>query len=204
MDGDDAFLLADEILDCQPYNEENTDVTWETCTLRNWLNTTFLNSAFSETEQSAIKNTTVVNKANQEYGTAGGNTTTDQVYLLSSQEACNTAYGFDNDWAAERNTREAYTTYADECGAHGYIGCKSSAWWLRDRDRSDDDYALVVYLNGGANHFFDIYGGSDGYGDGIAVRPALHLNLSSSSWKAAGKVTAREEESSSDAEPTTH
>ena len=39
--GNDAFLLADQNLDAKPYNEEDTDVTWATCTLRTWLNGTF-------------------------------------------------------------------------------------------------------------------------------------------------------------------
>ena len=30
VDGSDAFLMADQCLDTQPYNEENEDVTWET------------------------------------------------------------------------------------------------------------------------------------------------------------------------------
>ena len=34
----DAFLLADEALDCKPYNTNyTTSCTWETCTLRDWL-----------------------------------------------------------------------------------------------------------------------------------------------------------------------
>ena len=36
--GNDAFLIADCNLDCQPYNTTRTDVTWETSTIRSWLN----------------------------------------------------------------------------------------------------------------------------------------------------------------------
>ena len=32
------FLLSDQSLDCMKYNEVKTSVTWETCTLRAWLN----------------------------------------------------------------------------------------------------------------------------------------------------------------------
>lgn len=44
VDGDDVFLLADQNLDAQPYNNNDTaaDVTWETCGLRTWLNGMFL------------------------------------------------------------------------------------------------------------------------------------------------------------------
>lgn len=46
VDGSDAFLMADQCLDTQPYNEENEDVTWETCTLRTWLNDTEKEGSF--------------------------------------------------------------------------------------------------------------------------------------------------------------
>ena len=39
--GNDLFLLADKALDCKAYNETYTGVTWETCTLRTWLNDDF-------------------------------------------------------------------------------------------------------------------------------------------------------------------
>ena len=79
VNGNDAFLLADQNLDAKPYNEEDTDVTWATCTLRTWLNDAFLNTAFTSAEQAAIKNTTVVNDDNPYYGTEGGENTTDKV-----------------------------------------------------------------------------------------------------------------------------
>lgn len=70
--GNEAFVVADMALDCKPYNETEEDVTWETCTLRQWLNSTFLDAAFDAEEQSAIKTTTVVNEDNISFGTAGG------------------------------------------------------------------------------------------------------------------------------------
>lgn len=38
VNGDDAFLVSDKNLDVQKYNTEYEDVTWETCTMRSWLN----------------------------------------------------------------------------------------------------------------------------------------------------------------------
>ncbi len=72
INGNDAFLLADQNLDAKPYNEVRTSKTWETCTLRAWLKDTFLNTAFTTVEQAAIKNTTVVNDDNHRYGIEGG------------------------------------------------------------------------------------------------------------------------------------
>ena len=49
-----ALLLSKYGLEMKQYNTEYTDITWETCTLRTWLNSDFLNKAFSSEEQSAI------------------------------------------------------------------------------------------------------------------------------------------------------
>lgn len=96
VDGDDAFLIADKNLDVQRYNDGYEDVTWETCTMRSWLNETFKSNAFSSAEQAAIKATSLENKDNQVYGTAGGNATTDSIFLLSLEDIANPAYGFIN------------------------------------------------------------------------------------------------------------
>ncbi len=189
VNGNDAFLLADQNLDAKPYNEEDTDVTWATCTLRTWLNDTFLNTAFTSAEQAAIKNTTVVNDDNPYYGTEGGENTTDKVYLLSIAETSNTAYGFNGEFNTSSNTREAKNTaYAKECGAWTSTSTEYEGngwWWLRSP-------------GGNSNSASDVLGNGYGYdgGDYVnnvdgAVRPALHLNLSSSTlWRYAGKVTA--------------
>ena len=193
VNGNDAFLLADQNLDAKPYNEEDTDVTWATCTLRTWLNDAFLNTAFTSAEQAAIKNTTVVNDDNPYYGTEGGENTTDKVYLLSIAETSNTAYGFNGEFNTSSNTREAKNTaYAKECGAWTstwasvrteYKG--NGDWWLRSPGDYSFDASSVNYFGYGGNY------GSSVYHDDKAVRPALHLNLSSSTlWSYAGKVTS--------------
>ena len=56
-----AFLISKYILDAQPYNDVQAEVSWETCTLRAWMNNTFLNEAFSPAEQAAIVTTMVDN-----------------------------------------------------------------------------------------------------------------------------------------------
>ena len=199
VNGNDAFLLADQTFDAKPYNEECENVTWATCTLRTWLNNTFLNTAFTSAEQAAIKNTTVVNDDNPKYGTEGGENTTDKVYILSIAEASNTAYGFNGEFHAYSETREAKNTaYAKECGActstnTGYEG--NGDWWLRSPGYVSL-YASNVNDSGRGGSLSVDYGGD-------AVRPALHLNLSSSTlWSYAGKVTSEGGGGSSQATPT--
>ena len=174
VNGKDAFLLADQNLDNQPYNNQPwADVTWETCALRTWLNETFLNNAFTKDEQNAIEKTLVVNENNLEYGTNGGVDTTDKVYLLSIAEASNSAYGFDSEFYEDSETRVAMNSI----GEAGF-------WLLRSPGRYSASVALVNSVGYGYG-----YGGIST--DTFSVRPALHLNLSSSSfWRYAGKVSS--------------
>lgn len=53
-DGRQALLISRYGLDAKPYNTKLSSTTWGKCTLRTWLNDTFLNKAFSSTEQTAI------------------------------------------------------------------------------------------------------------------------------------------------------
>ena len=190
VNGNDAFLLADQNLDSKLYNKIYTDVTWATCTLRTWLNGIFLNTAFTSAEQVAIKNTTVVNEDNPYFGTEGGENTTDKVYLLSIAEASNTAYGFNGEFRTYSETRVAKNTaYAKECGARTSTSTEyegNGYWWLRSLGGGSSLASGVDYSGYGND-----IGGSVNYGSD-AVRPALHLNLSSSTlWSYAGKVTAK-------------
>ncbi len=203
VEGDDVFLLADKNLDCQKYNDTETDVTWETCTMRSWLNgygaemnkegkdycdNNFLNNAFSADEQSAIKTTNVVNNDNPEYGIEGGNDTSDRVYLLSIEEVTNPEYGFTYSYGYT-NTRQAvntaYTADGGEIGSSSmsWIERINRGWWLRSPG-DDSGMASYVYGDGEVST-----GGYYVHHDGNNARPALHLNLSSiSSWSYAGTV----------------
>ena len=107
------FLLSDQNLDVFQYHTDRESVTWEKSTMRSWLNgydasentggdsgvdytsDNFISAAFSEKEQAAIAETTVVNDANGSI--EDGNDTTDKIFLLSLAEANNSSYFADND-----------------------------------------------------------------------------------------------------------
>ncbi|HBZ64642.1 MAG TPA: hypothetical protein DEO89_08645, partial [Lachnospiraceae bacterium] len=188
VEGNEAFVMADMALDCKPYNETEEDVTWETCTLRQWLNSTFLDAAFDAEEQSAIKTTTVVNEDNSSTGTSGGNTTSDKIFLLSQNEVANLDYGFNSKYDTGSETRQCKASaYAVKNGCFivpndGYAG--NCDWWLRSPGDYSNDAMDVVYIGWGR------YDGSNVNYDCIGIRPTLNINLSSSSWKYAGMVSA--------------
>ena len=81
---DSGFLFSEDLLETKAYHDTISGITWENCTLRSYLNgQMFLNSNFTGTEQDAIKDTSVTNDSNPDYSTAGGNNTTDKLFLLS-------------------------------------------------------------------------------------------------------------------------
>ncbi|MBR5361239.1 MAG: hypothetical protein IK123_10155, partial [Lachnospiraceae bacterium] len=179
-DNKTLFLLADKNLDRKKYNEENTGVTWETCTLRGWLNglkrtvapaydysnDNFIKSAFTNKETLALATTTNANPTYSEY-TSGGTDTSDTVFLLSVPEARNNNLGFTDD----NSRKSANTAYAHDRGAYEDGG--NGIWWLRSPGYAASD-AADVYSDG---HVYT--GGIDVSSTNVAVRPAFNLNLSS-------------------------
>lgn len=172
QNGDDAYVIADKVLDCKQYNEEYTAVTWETSTLRTWLNGEFLNSAFTAEEQAVIVEQILVNADNEENDTEGGNDTKDKVYLPSIADMKNTAYGFSGDLNFDDQARLVKATaYAKKQGVWTKVGGMNSWWWLRSPGESTDSAAGVNYY-GSVITFGDYVNSSS-----IGVRPALCLNL---------------------------
>ena len=189
VDGDNALIFADKGLDCKTYNEYYRGVTWETCTLRTWLNSDFYNSAFNSSEQSAIKTSTVVNDDNPYYDTEGGNNTSDKIFLLSIDEVRNSKYGFNSEYGTESETRQCKrTNYAIQngCGTSYTDSYAGNCWWWLRSPGIDSDSATIVGIGG----WGDTYGGLIVDDFDCAVRPALNINLSSSTWTYAGTVSA--------------
>jgi hypothetical protein len=85
-----SMLLSKNVLDCQPYNLRAVNTSWDKSSLRNWLNTSFLNGAFDRKQLDAIVPTAVDNsnnQGNQNWRENGSKLTTDRVFLLSYREA---------------------------------------------------------------------------------------------------------------------
>ena len=162
--GGKALVISKYALDCQPYNTSYTNVTWETCTLRKWLNNDFINAAFSADERTMIPTVTVSADKNPDYSTNPGNATQDQVFLLSITEV--------NKYFSSYSARQCKPTdYAVANGAWGSGNCWW--WWLRSPGRNQIHAASVrpdgvVFENG--IYVLD---------DGNAVRPALWIDLNS-------------------------
>ncbi len=130
-----ALLLSKYALDCKPYNgiTRMTDVTWENCTLRAWLNSDFLHDAFTDSEQKKILPSTLVNKGNPVYGTEGCEDTVDRVFILCLEDVTNTAYGFSGDDSLIDETRICEATEFAKVNGNFAVGSHQTycVWWVR-------------------------------------------------------------------------
>lgn len=183
QDGNKALLISRYGLDAQPYNKDKANVTWENCTLRTWLNSTFYNKAFNSAERAAILTTNVNNSKSQCYSgwnTSGGNNTQDKVFLLSYAEA-NQYFGVTYNNSSNTKSRVAPTAYAIAHGAWTSSSDKTADsvnagwWWLRSPG-SYQSFAARVSTAGscGSNSVSYDYG---------AVRPALWVNIEMNVFK---------------------
>lgn len=171
-DGSKVLVISKYALDCQPYNTKDKDVTWETCSLRSWLNKDFLSKAFSSKEQKSIVTTTVTADKNPNYSTSPGKDTQDKVFLLSVAEA-------GKYFSTDEARRCAATDYAKAQGASTSNSNKTASgaaacwWWMRSPGCSSD-FAALVFSSGLLS-----YGGDRVNRGNFAVRPALWIDLAS-------------------------
>ena len=163
-EGNQILVISKYALDCQQYNASRTGVTWETCSLRTWLNGTFLNEAFSSEEAAMIATTTVTADKNPNYSTNAGNNTQDQVFLLSITEV---EKYFSSDSARQCEA----TAYAQAQGAYTSSSNGNCQWWVRSPG-GHSAYAAGVDYDGSV--YFVGYSVNRG---NHCVHPALWINL---------------------------
>ncbi len=151
---DRVLLLSKYVLACMPYNNENAYLTWEECSLRDWLNDEFIVAAFTDTDRQLLVEVKNKNNGNNKFETDGGNDTLDTVFLLSTEEA--SAYFHEEDARLMNGMGEPTQvainqgiSITDEEGAETVY----SPWWLRGAGVYQNSAAFVetdgtVYENG--------------------------------------------------------
>ena len=158
-----ALVISKYALDHKPYNTSETDVTWETCTLRKWLNNDFINAAFSAEEKAMIPTVTVSADKNPKYDTNPGNATQDQVFLLSITDV--------NKYFSSGGARQCKPT--NFAVANGAYKCDNGncSWLLRSPGHNQDIAAEVT-----DDGYVFVFGSSCGNAL-CGVRPALWIDL---------------------------
>ena len=163
-EGKKALLISDKAIDCKTYHSSDVGVTWGKCTLRTWMNGTFLKEAFTVEEQAQIQSTEVSAEKNPDFSTDPGNSTTDRVFLLSISEA-KKYFGSDKE-------RICFpTVYTEKNSPYMRKVDEGTCWWWLRTPASDQNYAATVFYDGVI------------YSDGInvdltgGIRPAMWVSF---------------------------
>ena len=164
MNGTNALVISDKILDAIPYHNKSESITWETCSLRAWLNDEFYNTVFDDSIRDAIVTTNNSNPSNSKFRTYGGNDTRDKVFLLSIDEA--NKYFETGIYRAASGTEYAKSTrlYVADDG--------NSWWWLRSPGRN------VTYAANVRDYGSVYAGGHYVYDVTYGIRPACWVDIS--------------------------
>ena len=159
-----VLVISKYVLDCNQYNSSYTDVTWETCSLREWLNNDFMNTAFTADEKTMIPTVTVSADENPGFNRSSGNATEDKVFLLSAAEATKYFTTYSTRRCKPTDSVVANTAFVNSSNGNCW-------WWLRTSGR---DWLRAAYISSsgllnasGVN--IDI--------DGGPVRPAMWIDL---------------------------
>ena len=165
------FVVSKKLLDSLPYHIDQEIVTWETCTLRKWLNKKFYKAAFNDAEKALIKKANIKNDNSDWDVIDGGNDTRDRVFLLSNSEIKKYDKALE---ALEQYADTSFkvcepTAYAMSCGLYG------GSWWTR----TPSDYLRDQSFVGSDGYLWNVgtcqwyYGWDDFFG----VRPAMYIRV---------------------------
>ncbi len=158
-----AMLVSRYVLLMGQCTQDETYVTWDNCTLREWLNKDFLYEAFDSSEREHIPLVTVKAHDNDVYHTNGGNDTYDYIYILDDLEAARYFPGNDS--------RLAYPT---ECAKNQGIYIDpdrgTTWWWLRSAGYAQNSVS-DVHSDGEIGYF------NSAADKGGGIRPAMWVTF---------------------------
>ncbi len=158
-----VLLISEMGLDAKKYHHSPGNFDWKSSYLREWLNGDFYNTAFTAAEKKMIVSANLNNYKNVFYRTENGAGTTDNVFLLSIEEA-QRLFGSDEERVA------VPTELAKKNGA--FVGENGGTWWWLRSSGNRDGYAADVDYGGDVDSY-----GSDKYRSVSCVRPCLWLSL---------------------------
>ena len=158
-----ALLLSKYALALRGFHSGNSTVRWKTCYLRKWLNSEFIEYAFSPMEKVKLCTVTVAAEKNPKYGTYPGNDSEDRVFLLSIGDV-KKYFGSDR----ERICLPTECLVGNRSG-YMYNPEESCIWWLRSPGKLSY-YAATVRADGSVSEErLDVDTSC------FAVRPALWI-----------------------------
>ena len=149
---DRILLLSQYALDSERYHYRKESVSWDTCSVRDWLNTTFYEEAFTCSEQRSILS-------------SGTSVYDDYVFLLSDVEA--------ETYLPRAKDRICKATVYGSCQNVYVTPTTGGSWWLL-RTTGDDGSKFAMSVN--SDGTID-YNGGHVESDRGTVRPAIWVNI---------------------------
>lgn len=137
-----ALVITEKIIECKPYDDAGSNVTWSSCSLRDWLNDEFIQLSFDDFEKSLIQTSLVVTEDDEKYDTIGGEDTNDKLFLLSEKEANKYLSS-----AEERICQGTEKAIENGLSVDEENNDAKGPWWLRSPGKYQDD-AMFVFSNG--------------------------------------------------------
>ena len=163
-EGNRKLLLSRKAVAKRPYHDADEPVSWETCSLRAWLNGDFYRAAFNDYEKQRILKIPVTADRNTYCNTDAGNSTDDHVFLLSLPEVnALLRRKLSAKRKCEADPADAPDADNDNKAADD-TGC---VWWLRSPG-SEKNEAACVNGDGQISNF-----GLPATTPTIAVRPCI-------------------------------
>ncbi len=207
LDPSEGYVMCNQIIDSQAYQNfiyyngseyynseacENYASDWVTSSLRQWLNNSFYNTAFTAEEKEQIGTSHLENKSiiSSAYNSAD---TYDKIFLISYYDAANSAYGFDSSSDANDAARQLKgTDYAKCQGLYVSSSYDGPSWWrLRSPNNS---YGATEVVLGGWAYGYCGAGDTDG-----GVVPAFKFNPKSTIPNKIGDINTDGKINSADA-----
>ena len=99
-----AILISKYILDCLPFNGFSENVTWETSSLRHYMNSNMLNEMFNSIEQKCIFPTFLLNSRNLFNNAYSGEATYDLIFIPGIDEML--AFFYNDNFVNEARIQE--------------------------------------------------------------------------------------------------
>ena len=163
-EGNRKLLLSRKAVAKLPYHDADEPVSWETCSLRAWLNGDFFRAAFNDYEKQHILKIPVTADRNTYCNTDAGNSTDDHVFLLSLPEV-NALLR--RKLSAKRKCEAAPADAPDADNDNKAADDTACVWWLRSPG-SEKNEAACVNGDGQISNF-----GLPATTPTIAVRPCI-------------------------------
>ncbi len=184
-----VLLMTKYVIDCKAFDfvdikkldeidnnvkDNYKNITWETCSLRQWLNKEFIKSSFDNDEISNILDTTL-----------GDTKTIDKIFCLSEEEY---KKYFDNGgyYERDRNIGDSHIYFngatkrnkiAMSYDKNKYIPENDTyEYWLRDEDINKKEYGIEFGTTKIVNYYGDINFDVN-HNEFCGVRPAMWVSL---------------------------